>query len=167
MASLAYQDDSDPEYESSASDSDSEIDREPILASSPKTAPPASRKMIRPFLSERRAGVRPSKPSRPVLPYTKRTKSVLNETPRRKDVSNRFSSSHVSGESSAVLSALGELTSTLNKVVKRLEKTEHRIQSMEEKVESSLSSASDSHSKTVRKVPVIVRVSAVISCGSD
>ena len=63
------------------------------------------------------------------------------------------------------LSALGELTSTLNN--KRLEKTERRIQSMEEKVESSLSSASDSHSKSVRKVPVIVRVSAVISCGSD
>ena len=64
------------------------------------------------------------------------------------------------GESSDVLSALGELTSTLNMVVKWLEKTKHGIQSMEEKMEST-SSASDSARliKSSLKVPDIVRVS--------
>ena len=72
----------------------------------------------------------------------------------------RFSP-NTTGSSSAVISALGELTTTLNKVVKCLEKTESRIQSMEEKMDSTTlsSSASDSRRKTSRKVPVVVRVS--------
>ena len=63
------------------------------------------------------------------------------------------------GESSDVLSALGELTSTLNVIVKWLEKTEHRIQSMDEKIESTSSASDSAGLKAVKKVPVIVQVS--------
>ena len=67
------------------------------------------------------------------------------------------------GSSSAVLSALSELTTTLNKVVKRLDKTESRIQSMEEKIDTATvsSSTSDCKQKSHRVVPVVVRVSAI------
>lgn len=63
------------------------------------------------------------------------------------------------GDSSRLLTALGELTNTLNQVVKRLEKAESRIQSVEEKICTSISSSSsESSRKKSRTVPVVVKV---------
>lgn len=142
--------------EDDSSSCESEVEHGPPL---PRTPPPAKKSVTRPrpiFYSDRREAWQPR--SR-VLPNPKRPKSGNSGTPKALPKRNESSSrSTNTGESSAVLTALGELTSTLNKVVKRLEKTEHRIQSMEEKMESTCSSASDSRCK-VKKVPVIVRVS--------
>ena len=164
MATLPSDSDqvSDREDESSSNESEEELERGPLLA---KTTPPPAKKVVRPlFFSDRREV---GQPRGCVLPNPKRAKSVNSETPRaRPRLSEPYNRIADTGESSAVLSALGELTSTLNKVVKRLEKTEHRIQSMEEKIESS-SSASDSRCKAVKKVPVIVRVSCSMSCNKQ
>ena len=162
---------SNAEYETSSSTSESEVERGPIGSSTPKTAPPVAKKVSRPlFRSENRAesnrpGIRQSQElpvpyDRDDLPSKKRARHTPTGRPKSNEITRRLPSSGATDDSSAVLSALGELTSTLNKVVKRLEKTEHRIQSMEEKMDSSISSsASDSRRKTGRKVPVIVRVS--------
>lgn len=148
-------------FESSSSDFEDEaVAPGPVQV--PKTVPLISKKAPRSFVhSERRLGERLSRD-----PYDRarkeQTKSI-KETPPGRPKSNELvrSPSDGSQESSAVLSALSELTSTLNKVVKRLEKTECRIQSMEDKMDSTVSSsASDSRRKSIRKVPVIVRVSS-------
>ena len=51
MATPTFDDEvSELEYESSSCDSsESEVERRPILSSTPKTAPPAVRKVTRPF----------------------------------------------------------------------------------------------------------------------
>lgn len=153
-------------FESSSSDSEDE-DVAPIQV--PKTVPLVSKKAPRSFVhSERRLGERLRRD-----PYDKenfsrkeQSRSNIKETPTRPKSSELVRSRSDGGQdSSAVLSALGELTSTLNKVVKRLEKTECRIQSMEDKMDSTLSSsASDTRRKSIRKVPVIVRVSSALNC---
>ena len=153
---------SDREDESSSCESEVASEIEPVDFASllPTTTPPVTKKVTRPtFYSDRREV---GQPRGRVIPNPKRAKSVNDGTPRARprlsepEVLSRAAAD--TSETSAVLSALGELTSTLNKVVKRLDKTEHRIQSMEEKIVST-SSASDSRCNAVKKVPVIVRVS--------
>lgn len=95
----------------------------------PKTVPLISKKAPRSLAhSERCLGERINRD-----PYDRARKEQarsIKEAPPVRPKSNEVvrSTSDGSQESSAVLSALSELTSTLNKVVKRLEKTECRIQ---------------------------------------